>query len=1596
MRGLAARFLLANDTGRGRKVRAWRPNPGASGPVSGANYRLQAAKKPQLCGYFYTVSVAKVLVRRVLSILLKLLLGLTGLAVLLLLGALLALRVPAVQTRLAHKAAAVLSQRLGQQVEVGRVDVRPFSRVLLEGVRVLDRRGGELFSIGEADANIALFSVLNPRHLHVGQLILNEPRFELKNLPGRPDSTTLTQFLAAVRRLTGPSDSTKSAPFDFRVDAIGLRNGHFVLEKADEPRQPSYGRSVDYAHMQVDSIYADVSHLQFGDTLAVQIQGLRAVETPSQTHLRELTARVLYNQHFWSFDGLRLAVGRSQITNYLRFDYRTFGNFSDFNDSMKVTTRLRRAQIFSGDIAKFAPALATLKESVVLSGDATGYVRDFKIKDLDLRYGHGTHLVARRVNATNLPHYKESFLDLRLLPSQVLASDLALWLPKSANTLVQRLGQVQLNGQFLGFYNDFVADADFRTALGRVATDLNLKTKTDFSHAVYSGHVRSTDFQLGKFIGDESVIRDVTVDGQVSGVGFAPPVAHGHTQATVARVWLNGYRYHNLVLNGDFHERAFSGHFTANDPNLRLIADGHVDLDRAHQDVKVRAQIGRADLAALHLAGAPLVLSTTADVQFRGVQLDSLIGHAYLRRSRFALNGRRLALDTIDVLSTRNGLNHRRVSVRSEALNASAAGTFSTSAVVQDVRTLIAEYRLNFESNAVATAAYYQRKRQRRLPVYQVDLLVNLKHANPLLQLFVPALAVADGSRFDGSFRNGETSIFQLGGHLDSLRYGPVFAVNDNLDFTTSKLPYRPEVLAQASLTSARQVLPALSATENFVVEGVWDQQKINFSTSLAQTGTSNRAAINGSLAFLPRAVEIVFRQSGLHLLDKEWTIAADNSVRISDYGRSYDIKNLTLSNGPQVIGAQGFISTDAAKPPLKLTVRNFQLATLSSLTGGQRLRGRLNAESTVSDVYGPLALSTALTVDTLTYQGTLIGQAKGTGAWDNRLGRLGVDLDVSRAGQSVLTVGGYLAPGSADQQLNLTGTLNDAPVVLAQPFLGTLMRDLGGTGRGSLWLTGKFAAPNLVGDVDVTNGRFTFGYLGTTYTFSDRISFTLNNISFHDIKLRDPLGNQGVVDGVITHHQFQDMRLNISANFRKMQVLNTMRKNNDLYFGTAYATGTARVTGPSDDLAIVVRATSESGTRLSLPLDNAAKVQKASYIKFVNNNRSDTLATKKIPVAVIEKVDLSGIRLDFNLTVTPDAYLEILLDESTGDVIRGSAAGQLRLNIDTRGDFNMFGQVEIVRGAYNFTLQGLINKEFVVRPGGIIAWNGDPLAGEMNVTATYTQRTSLAPVLGVGSGGSSPSAAAVVPVTAVMTLTGPLLLPAIKLGLEFNDAPGTLQGDLASFTSSLRNDEQELNRQVFSLLVFKQLAPPGSFTQLSIRGQDNTVQNSLGQILSTQLGLLTSQIDQNLEIDFNINGLTAEQLQALQVRLSYSLLGGRLRVTREGGFTSNAGLAGPGSSNGSVANYSGQASLLGDLSLEYYLRPDGKFRTKLRYETTPRDLETINQPRAGLSLLHTEQFDSFGELFSRKNPRSRERNTQRAREGKQVLNVENDPHTTL
>ena len=61
-----------------------------------------------------------------------------------------------------------------------------------------------------------------------------------------------------------------------------------------------------------------------------------------------------------------------------------------------------------------------------------------------------------------------------------------------------------------------------------------------------------------------------------------------------------------------------------------------------------------------------------------------------------------------------------------------------------------------------------------------------------------------------------------------------------------------------------------------------------------------------------------------------------------------------------------------------------------------------------------------------------------------------------------------------------------------------------------------------------------------------------------------------------------------------------------------------------------------------------------------------------------------------------------------------------MAMNIDTHGDFNMYGNYIIDEGDYLFTLQNIINKHFRVERCGSIRWTGNPYDADINVQAIY------------------------------------------------------------------------------------------------------------------------------------------------------------------------------------------------------------------------------------------------------------------------------------
>src|SRR5690606_35026891 len=190
---------------------------------------------------------------------------------------------------------------------------------------------------------------------------------------------------------------------------------------------------------------------------------------------------------------------------------------------------------------------------------------------------------------------------------------------------------------------------------------------------------------------------------------------------------------------------------------------------------------------------------------------------------------------------------------------------------------------------------------------------------------------------------------------------------------------------------------------------------------------------------------------------------------------------------------------------------------------------------------------------------------------------------------------------------------------------------------------------------------------------------------------------------------------------------------------------------------------------------------------------------------------------------------------------------------------------------------------------GGGFVWYGDAYCGIMNIRAAHEENVSLVSLQDntVTSGLENAQMKRQDQLRIIMDLNGPLLSPASAFDFDLSNFPGPeLHIPISAFKDRIANDEQEKNRQVFSLIMLRRFSPAGQFSGAGI-GFSN-----LSQLISSQLNALIAQVDQNLEIDFDLESLDESAMESFQLRVAYTFFDGRLRVMRDGGFTDLQGNA--------------------------------------------------------------------------------------------------------
>lgn len=1460
---------------------------------------------------------------------------------------------PFVQTKIAQKFSEIASEKMGYRIQIGSAKLKWLNNISLGNLQIDNPKGGPMVKMESLEVDFKLSNLQDSTNLNICFLRFTKPviYYEIDSLTGKQN---IDEFIKKINELTASKTPKKRKGRGqlFTIDKAEIIDGIFIYADQQTNFRKEKNR-FDETHFTIEKLNAKVENfLAIRDTVSL-FADISGVDKKTGLPIKRLKTDFLICNKAMVFNDLYAHLGNTIIKNYLRFDYKSQKDMSDFYTKVKIKANFDSSYFAKNDIQRFIPDL-NYNDNWHISGRFDGRVVDFTLDNARIHFGNKS-LLKGNFQFVGLPDIDKTKMKLNFANSKVQIVDLKPYLDEKTIKSIESLGFIAMNGAFEGTTKNFKTRGEIETALGNATTDLSMVLNTNAAKTEYSGSLILNSFKVGEFFGDKNILKNISLNGKIKGVGLNAKDAVLDVDGTVDNLDYQGYNYQNLDIEGKLQRQLFEGNLSVKDSNLIFAMKGIVDLRDNRENFNLTGELKRANLKKLKISDKDISLNANMNVSFSGTNIDNIFGFARFNNFNLRVEDRQLKMDTLYVYSDKKD-DIRDFIVDSDLLRFKLNGNYLPSTAIKDLQQLAQEYKAYFTNNQYDREKYYANKVLDKSKNYSIDYAINIKEAKPLLNFIYPSAYISNYTPLEGSFTMGNTVMLNLMGKTDTLRFGEYTFYNTDFDINTSKFVNNPEVLASGIINSEKQKLSILAPTEKLSFEGAWDKNKIVFNSSILQQSSTNRADLNGNIIFTEFGLDLQFKNSKFKLLDNDWKINSENTVNITP--EEVCFKYMTIENNNQVVAINGSVTKDSLET-LRLGATNFELATLSPILDVD-IAGTLNGEAAVNDVLGNMAIEGKIKIDSLVYKKLWIGNLTGESSWDRVDKLLNLNYYIDRENNRMLNLEGIYIPENKESSFDMVATLNQTNLKVVEPFTDDLFSDFQGLASGQIHITGTPNAPNLEGELKIDNGKMKVDYLNAYINFEDKIAFGNNKINTDKLRLTDSEGHIGALKGGVEYDNgFGRMRLNLKGNLNNFKILNTTSKDNDLFYGTAYATGDLAITGPLDNILIKANATTNKGTRIYIPLDGAASVSNSDFIEYVTTNEAKE-NIEKIGNATIElPKKKSNISMDFNFNITPEAYCELQLDRQSGDLIKAYGNADLNLKVNSLGDFSLNGIYELDKGEYSFNFETLITKQFKILPKSKIIWSGDPMEADLDIKAEYTQYTSLNPILAIDNQVNTTENRRF-PVSVILNLKDRMLSPKVTYDITFKDYPKTSEFDnsILAFRNRINTNEQELGRQVGSLLLTQRL-----MVSSTDAFKLENLKNNIAEYLSNQVSKLAST--ENFQFGINSNDfstLNQNLINSMQLQFSYNF-DDRIRISH-----SRNGLTG----NNNQNNANNYGNLIGDWSLEWLITKDGRLRLKGYNRNTPNVFQNINLTNFssyGASLVYTKSFNYIFNANKKKKP---------------------------
>ena len=1169
------------------------------------------------------------------------------------------MHLPSVQTFLGKEVAEALADKFGTKVEVGKVNLGFFNRIIIDDVMMYDQQGDSLIYASRLSAKIDYMAATQ------GKISVSSAQiFGLRANLYRQTAKSPANFQFVLDSLAS-KDTTQHKPLDLHIGSLIIRRGAIAYNQRDvAPRSGVFSPQ----HIRVSELSSHILLNHVTDNSIDLLLKKLSFKDESGFKLQSLHFKLQADRQKATLKEFRLLMPRSELVlDDLKATYRFEGK-RFFTESLRFEGGIQQSKITFADVASLVPALRHFDDAVFVSSRFSGTAKSISVPSLNLRTGSGSiNLQARGSysHASSHPAWNADIANLNLSPAGVefLAENLGskVKIPKE----IQRLGTIHLTGKAKGYEKVLSAKGNIETDAGNISlqavkNDDRIKASVD-----------TRGVNLGRILDNRKL---GTVVARIDAHGT---MKHIFAKGNIARFDYGNYDFHNIEIDGDYDMKALRGTASIADPNVNLSVKG---------DYHLGSRLYALDAAINHLR--PTVLG-------------------------MKMHDPSYSLDNISISANNKG-KEGHLDVEAPFVSLYARGQYDLTTIYGSIMRLVADklptipgiskhaakgYN-DFTLQANITSAEVL-QRMFGLPLslsLPVHINGNISDAEKNVNLYINA----PNFSWDGSaFHDANIELNTIG---DSLRMEA--RISQGLPYEKAPV-YR--LRAAAADNNLSTLLYYANQSSKLPITGKIDARTQFFTSDNGATGvhvTVNPSEIMlGETKWLLSPADIIYRKNErtVDMLnfshgDQHIIINAKATPQATD-SIVADLKDVDVA---YILNLVNFHSVDfAGKASGKAVVKsifqtpeayanldvkdfvfeNGPLGTLHAKAAYDNQEGQINIDATAED--GP---------EHLTVINGYVSPKRNY-----------IDLGIEAHNTSLKFMenfcGSFLNNVEAwcKGKLNVVGDLKNINLV------------------GDVVAHGRMHMKQLGTD-------YTFNHL-RAHAIPDDIQFEGDSIydsHYNGKHSHFALIRGGIHHKHLTRLSYDlDIDANNFLGFDTHEFGDDTFYGTVFATGTVGIHGKSGETiididaTPEPHSIFVYNVASPDAISAGsfIHWNDATPYIYRPYSPDSDKDKKKDSSSNFS----------SDMRINFLVNTNPNLTLKLMMDDQTGDYITLNGNGVIRANYYNKGGLDMFGNYVVDHGQYKLTIQNIIKKDFDFQPGGTIAFGGDPYNAPLNLQAKYT-----------------------------------------------------------------------------------------------------------------------------------------------------------------------------------------------------------------------------------------------------------------------------------